>query len=98
MSSRVRRKITVPGNPELYVGMTITFQAFGVSAVTGKSGQRIADPQLSGKYLITAARHIITNQSYITVFELSKESNLHPYTGVNNSDSTWNSVVAGNQK
>ena len=98
LANHTRVRITVPGNVEVCVGLTVNFNAFGVSATTEQKSERDPDPYLSGKYLVTAVRHVITNISYITVIELAKESNIRNYGSVDNTDATWTSVVAGGQK
>lgn len=92
-----RIRITVPGNSQVSVGMTITFKTFGIAEINSKSKKDL-DPYLSGKYLVTAIRHIITNVAYITVIELAKESNAVSYPNIDNSNSTWSSLVDGDQR
>ena len=96
LSQYQRIRITVPGNPQLFVGMTLNFTAYGISEVNDKS-ERIPDSQLSGKYLVSAIRHVINDTSYITVVEMCKESNITPISGVNNNDPYWKDIVDGNQ-
>ena len=98
LANHTRVRITVPGNVDVCVGLTADFNVFGVAATTTQKSERDPDPYLSGKYLVTAVRHVITNISYITVIELAKESNIKNYGAVDNTDATWTSVVAGGQK
>ena len=72
-----RVKIIVPGNSDLYVGMLLNMDIYGMdaSAFDSNSTNRSQDTYLSGIYLITAIRHIINVNRYITVIELAKESN-----------------------
>jgi len=95
LSNYQRIKITVPGIPTATVGIPIDFNAYGISVNINKDTQRTPDPLLSGKYLITAVRHIVTNTDYITVMELAKESNVGRFSGVDNSDNSWSDVVKG---
>jgi hypothetical protein len=92
-----RIKIIIPGNSEIVAGRVVLFNAYGTSAVmpTGTSGAaRQYDPYLSGKYLVSAVRHIMTASpsTYITILELAKESTIGAYAGVNNNDASWNAV------
>ena len=92
-----RIKIIIPGNSEIIAGRVVLFNAYGTSAVTptGTAGaSRQFDPYLSGKYLVSAVRHIISASpgTYITVLELAKESTTKAYAGVNNNDASWNAV------
>lgn len=93
-----RIKITVPGNAKLSVGMTLNVVVPRMAADTytkvSNPVQRDNDPQLSGKYLITAVRHIIDPKSYFTVLELSKDSFEKPVPGVT---STWKQLADGIQ-
>jgi len=62
----------VPGNPQYSAGFTVEFN---IPAFTQNlSNERINDPYYSGKYLITAVRHVIIPGSLQTVLELSKNS------------------------
>ena len=96
LSKNTRLKITVPGNSGLFAGMCINIH-ISSSSVLNKDDKRPIDPYLSGKYLVTAVRHIISPASYVCVAEICKDSGLMNYSGVNNSDPTWNSLVSGNQ-
>jgi hypothetical protein len=64
-----RMKISVPGDPNLTVGKVTNFLL-----QSKNPGQRSGDAYYSGKYLITATRHMLTQTSYTTVMELAKES------------------------
>ena len=96
LANYTRIKLTIPGNSDLCVGLAINFMALGISAIPD-SKSKDPDPYFSGKYIITAIRHIITNISYITVLELAKDSNTQNYSGVNNADNNWKAKVAGGQ-
>ncbi len=62
----------VPGNPQYTAGFTVEFN---VPAFTQNfENERVNDPYYSGKYLITAVRHVIVPGSLQTVLELSKNS------------------------
>lgn len=62
----------VPGNPQYSAGYTIDFT---LPAFTSNfQNERVTDPYYSGKYLITAVRHVITPGSLQTEMELSKNS------------------------
>jgi len=70
LSNYTRIKITVAGDASLTVGKTITFNTYEMNGTI----ERKLDPTYSGKYLITAVRHIIKNNSYITILEMAKDS------------------------
>jgi len=67
-------KIIVPGNSLLTVGSTIDVGIYSIQ-MSGAKDQRTKDPVYSGKYLITAARHVLQSSGvYQTVLEISKNS------------------------
>jgi hypothetical protein len=70
LANYTRIKITVAGDASLTVGKTINFTTYEMNGTI----ERKLDPTYSGKYLITAVRHIIKNNSYITVLEMAKDS------------------------
>lgn len=86
LANYMRIKITVPGDPLLSVGTVVNFSTFGINP---NPKNRTADPLYSGKYLITAARHIIKNNGYITVLELAKESVATSYSGTSSALSQY---------
>jgi hypothetical protein len=62
----------VPGNPQYTAGFTLDVN---IPAFTQNfKNERVNDPYHSGKYLITAVRHVIVPGSLQTVLELSKNS------------------------
>jgi hypothetical protein len=51
------------------------------------------DAFYSGKYLVTAIRHIIQPTAFQTVLEIAKDSTPTKYTGIDNNSSVWQSTV-----
>jgi len=75
LANYTRIKVTIPGDTSMTIGKTVNFSIFGVDPVTySDRATRTPDPFYSGKYLVTAVRHIVKNSSYITIVEMSKES------------------------
>jgi hypothetical protein len=76
LANYMRIKITIPGDPNILAGSVVTFNTFAISPVTfSQTGnQRTLDPLYSGNYLVTAVRHIVKNNGYITVLEMCKDS------------------------
>lgn len=74
LSQYNRLKILVPGNSGVTVGDTIQIKILGTTALSNENNTKKEDSVLSGKYLITAIRHIINVTRYTTVIEVSKES------------------------
>jgi len=83
-------KATIPGDPGITAGRTINF-----NLLTLKPGQeRDLDKFYSGKYLVTAVRHIIQSQGvYQTVLEIVKDSTPTAYSSINNNSSNWKAAV-----
>ena len=85
LSNYTRIKITLPGDPLLCAGQTVNFSTFGINPLqaTGDNPIRPVDPLYSGKYLVTAVRHVVKNSGYISIVELAKESVGTAYSGTN---------------
>ena len=66
-------KLLIPGDSFLTAGKTINFNLY--SLVTDQNENRQLDKYFSGKYLVTAVRHIIQSSGgYQTILEVAKES------------------------
>jgi hypothetical protein len=66
-------KVSVPGDPNLTVGSTVNLNIY--SLITNGDTRNL-DPFYSGKYLISAVRHVLqpSNGMYQTYMELAKDS------------------------
>lgn len=70
-------KMSIPGDTSLTVGKTINFNLYSLQM----DDVRKLDDYYSGKYLVTAVRHVIqTNGKYQTFVEMAKESFNTNYT------------------
>jgi hypothetical protein len=79
-------KMTIPGDPGITAGRTIDFSLLTIKPTTNT---RELDKFYSGKYLVTAVRHIIQPEGiFQTVLEIAKGSSTTPYGSVNTIDST----------
>lgn len=93
LANYMKIRIMVPGNAELTVGTTLNINAYDMLI---QKGQRELDKYLSGKYLVTAVRHMLKTQdaTHYTVVELVKDSLSGPLStpteGVN-----WKNAVNG---
>jgi hypothetical protein len=78
-------KLMIPGDPGVTAGSIINFELLSLKP---SSTSREADKFYSGKYLVSAVRHIINDSSsYITVLEIAKDSTGTIYGNTNdNSD------------
>jgi len=73
LSNFILLKVSVPGDPNLTVGMTINLNIYSL-VINGNT--REIDKFYSGKYLINAVRHVLqpSNGMYQTYMELAKDS------------------------
>ena len=74
-------KIMIPGDPGVTAGSVINFNLLTLKPT---STTKELDKFYSGKYLVTAVRHILNDAgSYITVLEIAKDSSKTAYSMVN---------------
>lgn len=93
LANYITVKMTVPGNPILTVGRTVNFNLL-TQTNSSNNTQKDLDIFYSGKYLITAVRHIIgADSKYITVLEIVKEKTEKRYKNNDGNSPTWKSVV-----
>jgi hypothetical protein len=84
-------KVVIPGDPGITAGRTINFNLLTLKPT---NSEKELDKFYSGKYLITAARHIIESQGkYTTVLEISKDSTPTAYPNIKNDSSEWKAAV-----
>lgn len=101
LANYMRIKVTIPGDPNLTVGKVVNFETFKIQpsafSESGGNATRPLDPLYSGKYLVTAVRHIVKNNEYITVMEMCKDSHLGQITGYDNESPSLKRLVNGFQ-
>jgi hypothetical protein len=90
LAQYTRVKISVPGDSALTVGRLVNF-----TLLSKNSNNREPDDFYSGKYLITAVRHMVTLTEFKTVLELAKESTVKLYSAVNNTSTLWQKTAKG---
>jgi hypothetical protein len=84
-------KLIIPGDPGITAGRTINFNLLTLKPT---NTEKELDKFYSGKYLITAARHIIESQGkYTTVLEIAKDSTPTAYPNIRNDSSEWKAAV-----
>jgi hypothetical protein len=94
LANYMRLKITIPGNARIAAGMVVKFSTKDMEP----SGTKRADePFYSGNYLVTAVRHIVKNNSFITLLEIAKESSTANYSGIDDTNPNWKTVINGVQ-
>lgn len=82
-------KLKIPGDTGISAGRTINFNLLSLKPGDKKE----LDKHYSGKYLVTAVRHIIQPTTFQTVLEVAKDSSPTPYGGVNNQSAEYNIAV-----
>lgn len=67
-------QIEVPGNMEIAVGHTTDFYFYSGDVPNSSDLNSILDPLISGRYMITAIRHVFTRTRHTMLMTLSKDS------------------------
>jgi len=84
-------KLTIPGDPGITVGRTINFDLMTIKPSTSK---RLLDKFYSGKYMVTAVRHILQSTGvYQTVLEIAKDSTPNEFNSIDSSSKSWKEAV-----
>ena len=89
-----RVKVVVGGDPNITVGRVVELNIYETGP---NSGENVVepDPQYSGKYLISAVRHLMNGTGYYTIMECIKDSVNNPYNNVNNNSEIMKQVTSG---
>jgi hypothetical protein len=84
-------KAVIPGDPGITAGKTIQFNLLSLKP---SSSKKELDRFYSGKYLVTAVRHVIASSgAYQTVLELCKDSSPTTYENINSNSTEWKEAV-----
>jgi hypothetical protein len=84
-------KASIPGDPGITAGRTIQFNLLSLTPSTTK---KELDKFYSGKYLVTAVRHIIQAQGvYQTILEIAKDSTPTKYSSVKNDSTQYKQAI-----
>jgi len=83
-------KAKIPGDPGITAGRTINFNLLTLKPT---SSTKELDNFYSGKYLVTAVRHVIQPTAFQTILEIAKDSTATKYAGINNETSAWQNAV-----
>jgi ribosomal protein L2 len=84
-------KAVIPGDPGITAGRTINFDLLTLKPGTNKD----LDKFYSGKYLVSAVRHIISSSGYYqTVLELSRDSSKTEYPSIDSNSSVWKKAIS----
>ena len=86
-------KAIIPGDTGITAGRTINFQLYS-NSFDPESNNRKFDEFFSGKYLVTAVRHVIQSQGvFQTILELAKESLKSSYPSPSYSNMEYKDIV-----
>lgn len=94
LANYTRIKVYIAGDPNVTVGSTINFNMKSGKPV-GAGEEKNFDKFYSGKYLITAVRHLIQTGSYHTIFEIVKDSVPTQYNNIDNNSPALQKMVKG---
>ena len=84
-------KLAIPGDTGITAGKVIEFNLMSIKPTTNK---RELDRFYSGKYLVTAVRHIIQPQGiYQTIIELAKDSSPTSYPTISNDNAEFKKAI-----
>ena len=86
-------KIKIPGDTGITAGRTINFNLLSLKPTGEITPQKDLDKLYSGKYLVTAIRHIIQPTAFQTVLEIAKDSTPTRYASINNTSSDWQNII-----
>jgi len=84
-------KLSIPGDPGITAGRTINFDLYSLKPT---DNLKELDKFYSGKYLVTAVRHIIQPTRYQTILEIAKDSSKTAYTQTDNTSPTTKEAVS----
>jgi len=84
-------KLSIPGDPGITAGRTINFDLYSLKPT---DNLKELDKFYSGKYLVTAVRHIIQPTRYQTILEIAKDSSKTAYTQTDNKSPTTKEAIS----
>jgi len=87
-----RMKLAIPGDVYMTVGRIIQFNLPQIS-YNKESRKKTNDEFYSGKYLVTAVRHVYNQEgTFLSCIEICKESSPTQFGSFNNSDPEWKNL------
>lgn len=89
LSNYTKMKLTIPGDPGISVGKTIMLN---IPSLDPTQKNKELDKFYSGKYIVTALRHVFTSERYQTLLEVAKESSPTEYQTINTTPD-WNTAI-----
>jgi len=92
LSNYNKIKLVIDGDPGAAAGVTINFNLL---SMTPRKEDKKPDDFYSGKYLISAVKHTIKMDSYLTTLEIVKDSATKQYVTPDNNSTIWQNTVKG---
>ena len=89
LANYTKMKLTIPGDPALTAGKTIQFN---MNSLDPTKDNKETDAYYSGKYIVTALRHIFTSEQFQTVVEIAKDSVPNKFQSISET-SDWTEVI-----
>jgi hypothetical protein len=90
LANYTRIKLTIPGDPAITVGKTINFD---LNSLSPDIKTKESDKYYSGKYIVTAVRHVYLKEEYQTMIEIAKESSPTQYQSVAVNNTDWQQAI-----
>jgi hypothetical protein len=92
-----RVRLSIPGDPEVKVGMVITFNLPSTEFRVNDEVRKTLDSFYSGNYLVTAVKQFINPNSngYTTEIEITKESVPNQIGTIDNTSTIWKNSSKG---
>jgi hypothetical protein len=87
LANYTRIKMSIPGDPILTVGKVIEFEL-----LSRDPSSKEQDFFYSGNYLVTAVKHMITQNDFKTVLEIAKDSVPHQFPDIDTT--VWSNIVS----
>lgn len=91
LANYTKIKLTIPGDTGMTVGKVIQFN---MNTLKTDSQVREPDKFYSGKYIVTALRHVFTTNQFQTMIEIAKDSSDTQFQGISQSSNFQKALSA----
>ena len=88
-------KLTITGDPDIEVGVKIEFI---VPNLSFEEGKKSSDSFHSGEYIVSALRHMIIQNTYYTILEISSDTISKPLSTYSNDNQDWKIIRGSTTK
>lgn len=90
LANYTKLKLTIPGDPAICAGKVVQLN---LNTLDPTQKRRQLDKFYSGKYIVTALRHIFTNEQFQTVLEVAKDSSPTKFQSINTTQD-WKQAIS----